>query len=183
METTQVSVLVEELLKRPVLCSFDKEKFARLLENIKVGNSSKFHEEFPNETQRIDDCNFIYEFSLRKVLRNGNAKNYQFSKVKQIAASFASDLGIYSSSVLTRNLRADGEILGLMEKSALMGNPFSLLGRLDFFECEIGGGVELERNRPVLIIPGIRGNEANVVYSWESRNTIYRRNGNLVKVR
>ena len=43
--------------------------------------------------------------------------------------------------------------------------------------------VEELLKRPVLIIPGIRGNEANVVYSWESRNTIYRRNGNLVKVR
>ena len=43
--------------------------------------------------------------------------------------------------------------------------------------------VEELLKRPVLIIPGIGENEMNVVYLWESRNTIYRRNGNLVKVR
>lgn len=129
-----------------------------------VPESRRFYEELKSpEIVRPDTANSLtYTFSLRRVLRNGQAELYAPSLPKRLWGVLTSKVGIYDSNTLTRSLRSDEDIVRMMRES---GETHSLLGRLDILN-EISGSVQW---RPLLMIP--HAQEITKVLSWEEANT------------
>ena len=163
--------LVDELEKHRAIISPDRNIFLDVLVATNVPESSRFHEELPETRQLLtEDANCRYHYlSLRRILRNRNVRMSSISGIKAaVCDALSSAFGMYSSDVLSRKLRTDPELVGLMARCEA---PFSLLGKFQTYDYNNPDETLFVATRPVLIIPGA-SDSANVL-NWEQANTIY----------
>ncbi len=168
MKKDMAESLVSELEKHPALRSTVRENrqyFIDILVSTEVPESTRFYEKVkPNilEVPGLDNDQIHY-ISLRRVLRNQQAKEYQLPWLKSQIESLASFLGIYDSDVLTRNIRANKELVDMMSASS---NDFSLLGKLETLEIV----PERVYKSPILVIPD--SPDFSKIYLWEHANSL-----------
>lgn len=158
----------------------NKNYFLDLLISTDMSVSRRFYEEVaPNQVFIPDNATSQHHsLSIRRVLRNNQARDYQLSRLKGLYEAASAALGIRDSDILTRRLRMDGSLARLMAEAALHGQPYSLLAKLETFD-------ELSRKmvtRPLVIIPD---SAPERVSSWENANTVYGRDTShgMVKIR
>jgi len=167
--------LVKELKKHRGLIAIDEELFLDVLVSSEVPKSSRFYEKLPYKQQAVEESNRYYYFSLRRLLRNRRAKDYQLSRWKKSYEAIASTFGIYSSDALNRNLRTDSTLIDMM---AICEEPFSLLGKFQTYDFDNPNETLFIVTRPVLIIPGAKDMEK--IYNWEEANTTYEKEVRLM---
>ncbi len=162
--------LLSEFEKQFTMARVDENKFLNALLNTPVPESSRFYEEIPLNEQQIEESLQYHYLSLKRVLRNRNAEGYRITPLKQLWEKFTKSRGIYSSDVLSRDLRANKILAEMMYENK---NPFSLLGK---FESNDTSGEDMRViTRPVLIIPDVEkdGTEWKIIKEWEEANKIY----------
>ncbi len=167
MDRGEAEVLVEGLRKRPEFDSLDSGLFTDALESTEVPPSSRFYEETPDVQHTMRDSDRVQFLSVRRVLRNENARNYQLSLLKRGFEAAASALRVYSSDALTRRLRADNDLVKIM---AECWHPFSLLGKLQTYDYSNPDSAVIT-TKPILIIPD--AGDIETILRWEDANTTY----------
>jgi len=170
MDKTIAENLIVELSKHPRIIPLDKDFFIKILISMDVPESSRFYENLPDKEQTLQDGDNFYLLSLRRILRNNNAQDYKMSKWKNIYKSIISSSGAYSSDVLTRNLRADKDLVKIMSECE---QPFSLLGKFKSYDINNSYNGISTIIRPILVIPGAMDS----VLKWEEANIIYDKEG------
>ncbi|MEK6800765.1 MAG: hypothetical protein AABY05_02430 [Nanoarchaeota archaeon] len=160
--------LLDELGKHRSIVRPNNQLFLDILLSTDVSESSRFHEALPDRQQRVEENGFYYSLSLRRILRNKNAQNYQPLLWKKAGGSIASALGFYSSDALSRNLRANKDLVKMMMECQ---EPFSLLGKFQTYDDENPEGILFAATRPILIIPDSK--DMQQIYDWEEKNTTY----------
>lgn len=168
MDTKIAERLVGELGRHGGIIIPDNELFLPILVSADVPESSRFYETLPCRRQLAQETGCCHYLSLRKILRNRNARKYQLSQLKKAYEAVASAIGAYSSDALTRNLRADAALLEMMEGCE---EPFSLLGKFQTYDYDNPDGTLFVVTRPVLVIPGAKNTMP--IQSWEEANTTY----------
>ncbi len=158
--------LLSEFERQFTMVRVDENKFLNVLLNTHVPESTRFYEEVPLNEQQIEESSQYHYLSLRRVLRNRNTEGYRITPLKQLWEKFTHSRGIYSSNVLSRNLRADKVLAEIMYKNK---SPFSLLGKFESYD--ISGEDLRVITRPVLIIPDVKSRE--IIDRWEEANKIY----------
>lgn len=153
----------------------DRNAFLELLVETDVPDSSKFSEELPDKPQIITESDIYHCISLRRVLRNRNARNYKLSGAKKAWEAVAAGLGIYSSDVLTRKIRGEPGVVELMHVS---DSPFSLLGKFETYDHANPENTLFKKTRPILIIPDLPN--AQAIKNWEEANTTYEKEVGLM---
>lgn len=170
MERDKAIRLVRDLERHPPLTEGilpQKQDLIRLLISTEVPESRRFYEEvIPNE-QTIDDSanSKEHSVSVRRILRNKLADDYEMSFFKNWYDAVVSSLGAYDSNVIARRLRADRDLVNLMQQAYQSGQPYSLLAKLETVDA-LSGSIE---TRPLIVIP----NSSNMpkVLAWESAHT------------
>lgn len=173
MEKDIAEILVEELSKHERAFPVDKKFFMGTLTKADVPDSSRFYEELPYEAQSVDDQEIMHSLSLRRVLRNRNAEDYQLSPFKRAFEAVTSAFNIYSSDVLSRSMRSDKDIVRLMSECS---QPYSLLAKFRSYDYSDHENPKIEVS-PVLIIPGA---DRTAIDRWEDSNTQYLREAVLL---
>ena len=159
--------LVNELKNQFRFFTLDEKLFSNLLTSVNVPESSRFYEVLPDNQQTIQASDSDHHFSLRRVLRNKNANDYQLFGLKRIYGAITSAFGAYSSDVLTRYLRLNKDVTEMMTNC---NEPFSLLGKLETFDSSNPEAVSIT-TRPILVIPNVK--ERTIVDNWEKENMTY----------
>ena len=167
MERSLAESLIDELTKHLGIINPDKDLFLNILTSAEVPESSKFYEVLPNKQQLVEERKRYHYLSLRKVLRNRNAKENQLSLWKSKYESIASAFGICSSDVLSRNLRVNKDLIEMMDECK---EPFSLLGEFQTYNFDNHDETLFIITRPVLVIPSVENRKP---YNWENANTKY----------
>ncbi len=168
MEREIAERLVDELGKHSGIISPDKKLFLDVLISADIPESSRFYETLQNKQQFVDGTDQCHYLSLRKVLRNNNAKDCLLSQWKKAYESFISTFSFYSSKSLSRNLRADK---GIMEMITECKEPFSLLGKFKTYDYNNHEEELFIITKPILIIPGVK--DMKQIYNWEEANAVY----------
>ena len=164
--------LFNELSKHEGIIKPEESIFLNMLDNFEIKDSSRFYEDFPNIEQVLNNNSEAYSsLSLRRIIRNKNAVNYQLKGLKKIGAEICDKLNIYSSTILLRKLREDESIIGLMEESSKKGNPFSLLGKFENYDYGNPKEILYISRTPILIIPEITNH--SIIKEWEDNKTKY----------
>ena len=175
MDRNLAERLVAELEKHPPLSPNifpDRNYFINLLSSTDVPPSERFYEEVAKNQKHIPDSatNQNHFLSIRRVLRNSLARDYQLSKIKEFYETLISVLGIHDSDVWTRKLRSDDEIVRMMGQSR---GQYSLLGKLETFD-------EFSRKvatRPLIII--LDAQDLSKILAWEDAKTDYGKENSL----
>ena len=181
MEEAVADMLLDTMGRHSGMMPLDRETFRRVLVATDMPESSRFHEELPENKQTFDEVaneRRYHRFSLRRALRNENARGYRLSAAKKFLEFALSVAGSYSTDSLTRNLRADPDIVNLM---AGCRYPFSLLGKLETYDFGNKDERLFRITRPVLFIPDSDGEAP--IYSWEDKNTRYEKADTFVLIR
>lgn len=173
MDRKVVERLIAELEIHPPLTPIvlsNKSYLLDLLISTDMPVSRRFYEEVaPNQVSIQDDATSQYHsFSIRRVLRNNQARGYRLSGLKRLYEGALGAFGIHDSDVLTRRLRGDRDLVRMMTEAAQHGQPHSLLAKFETFD-------ELSRKvatRPLVIIPDASPER---ISSWETANTTYGR--------
>ncbi len=168
MDRKIAETLVDELGRHGSLVTLDSELFLNELVSADVPESSKFYEVLPGKRQLVEETGRNHYLSLRRVLRNRNARDYQLSQWKKAYETIASAFGVYSSDALSRNLRVDGNLVEIMSRSE---QPFSLLGKFQSYDFDNPNDILFVITRPVLVIPGAK--DMKPIHDWEEANTTY----------
>ncbi len=149
----------------------DREMFLSMLLAQPVPDSSRFYEKLPDNRQVFEEDNTRYHcLSLRRILRNMNARAFMPHPVKAAIDDFFKRIGVYSSHSLTRSIRANNDLVRLLDTSEY---PCSLLGKFETYDYGNPDEVLYIAKRPILIIPGAEGFED--VLKWEEEHTEYYR--------
>ncbi len=167
--------LVSELRRHGGLIIPDEKLFLELLTSTDVPESSRFYEKLPDREQLSEGTGYYHYLSLRKVLRNRNAGRYKLPQWKKAYETMMSTFGVYSSDILSRNLRANDKLMKIMMEC---GEPFSLLGKFKTYEFNNPREELFIINRPVLVIPGVR--DMTQIDNWEKRNTTYKKETRVI---
>lgn len=175
MDNVIAEKLLDALKRRPEIVTPDSKLFLEMLVSTNVPESSRFYEVLPDREQVVQETNRYHRLSLRRVLRNKNARAYQLGAWKRVVQEAISILGIYSSDALTRNLRANKELVGIMGECEA---PFSLLGKFQTYDFDNPDETLFIITRPVLIIPGAK--DTVKIHDWESVNTTYEKEVGLL---
>jgi len=160
--------LMKDLGRHGNIVTPDNELFLNELVSVDVPESSKFYETLPGKKQLVEEVGCYHSFSLRRVLRNRNAKNYRSSQWKETYGAIASIFSFYSSDTLSRNLRANEKLIEMM---ARCNDPFSLLGKFQSYDFDNPEKTLFIITRPVLVIPGTK--DIKLIHDWEEANTTY----------
>ena len=141
------------------------DKFFEILTTICISGSSRFSEQLPlyEQCEGGQHSDSYSVFSLRRILRNGNANH---NSIMRHLTFYANRIGSYSSSALTRRIRNDSNIVSLMVESSKIGNPFSLLGKLENYDYSNNDQILFRETKPILIIPEFEDHAA-ITY-WET---------------
>ncbi len=168
MDRKVAEKLVSELGRHGGLVTPDNELFLDVLVSIDVSQSSRFYERLSDKKQLVEETGRYHYLSLRRVLRNRNARDYQLSQWKKAYEAIISAFGAYSSDVLSRNLRADATLVEMMARCE---EPFSLLGKFQTYDFDNPDETLFIVTRPVLVIPGEK--DMKSIHDWEEANTTY----------
>lgn len=167
---TQISqensqAIIEAMKRHPLMVARLNEEQIR--SELKATNapveSRRFYDFVDGRGQSRDEASREITFTPRRVLRNHGDYRSRFALPKRVLGAVAHELGAYSSNRLARDLRAHQEIMRLIAKSP---HPFSLLGKLEVLDYDAPGRAVRETS-PVLIIPGLRQEDARTVSNWE----------------
>ncbi|MFH1073074.1 MAG: hypothetical protein V1743_06620, partial [Nanoarchaeota archaeon] len=131
MDKRVAQFLCDELSRHPKIIKPDTALFLDLLIAADIPESKRFYEILPEHAQLVQETDQYFYLSLRRILRNKNARNYHLHGWKKAYETGASALRMYSSDALTRNLRTDEDIVELM---ATCEQPFSLLGKFETYD-------------------------------------------------
>ena len=168
MDRQVAETLVDELSKHAGIANVDGGVFLGVLLAADVPQSSRFYEPLPDEKQLVQESRCYHFLSLSRVLRNGTAGSYRLSRAKQAYEAMASAIGIYDSDTLSRNLRANGDLVEMMAESE---HPFSLLAKLQTYDYYNPEGDLFVITKPVLVIPD--ASDTAKICAWEDANTTY----------
>ena len=168
MDRQLAEQLVQGLQTHSHIDLSDPGMFIDLLVASDIPGFSRFYQWLPENSQSMDESSVEYTISLRRVLRNITAKDYQLSLFKRGVETVASAIGIYSSDVLSRRLRSNPDLVELMTNEEM---PFSLLGKLQRTDSASVDGTIYRATSPILVIHGALDNQA--VKEWEQANTVY----------
>jgi hypothetical protein len=166
MDKKDAETLIDALAHHSGIPVFDEEKFMNILEKTDVSESSRFYESLPLEQQTIYESDRYHYLSLRRILRNEEAKDYEYSGWKKGWEGLAKEFGIYSSTVLSRNLRAEPLLVSMMAESE---HPFSLLGKLETYDTSKEHLYRI--TKPILVVPDTE--DSFKITEWENKNSIY----------
>jgi len=83
MDKKIAETLVNEFERKVRIVRPDKKLFFDVLVSADVPESSRFYEFLPDEKQYVQEAGRYHHLSLRRVLRNANAKDYQLSQWKK----------------------------------------------------------------------------------------------------
>ncbi|MBI2541396.1 hypothetical protein HYV80_01680 [Candidatus Woesearchaeota archaeon] len=163
--------LVAELESRsplsPEVLKKDRDKLIDLLASTDVPPSKKFYKEVkPNQIYIPGNDSDQHHFlSIRRVLRNDRAREYELSRAKQIYEVGLAALGIHDSDVWTRRLRTNKEIVRMMSQAMVQhGQPYTLVAKLETFE-DVQKTVEI---MPLVVIPSAQ--DLQKIIGWEISN-------------
>ncbi|MBR9691302.1 hypothetical protein GOV06_00805 [Candidatus Woesearchaeota archaeon] len=155
-------LLVDYLEAHPNMISVDKDYFVDILMQTKIPQKSdEFYHKIPPNHQSIDSDSRIYSFSLRRILRNRNAKKYRIGLIRSALGAIGESLRIYDSSLLARKIRKSRKLVEMMDQ---VGIPYSLLGKFEIIDYE--SSVKCE-TKPILIIPGVE--DLDAILAWENK--------------
>ena len=169
METKTAEQLVDGLSKHCHIFEPDKGIFLPMLLSQPVPDSSKFYGKLPDNTQVVPDGDTRYHyFSLRRIIRNMNARAFMPGLFKEIFDGIVEKLRIYSSNSITHSMLSDYNIVRLLDTSEY---PFSLLGKFETYDYGNPDEILKIAKRPILIIPGAERMED--ILKWEDKNTKY----------
>ncbi len=139
------------------------EDFVAALERTEVAQSKRFYEPLPLDPQLIQDGEQRYHMvSIRRILRNRNAYEQHLAGPKKWWANMVFGMGVYSSNVLTRQLRTNPAVVGLLQTADA---PYSLLAKVETFKFDNPQDQLFIITKPMLIIPGKENSPA--VHEWE----------------
>jgi len=155
MDRKVAETLVSELGRQVRIVTPNKELFLDVLVSADVPESSRFYEFLPDKRQSVQETGRYHSLSLRRVLRNRNARDYQLSRWK-------------ISDTLVRNLGSDGKLVEMMSRCE---EPFSLLGKFQSYNFDNPDEKLFVVTRPVLVIPGAKNMKP--IHDWEEANLIY----------
>lgn len=170
MDPAVAERLFEELSTHSGITPPNRKLFLRLLASTSVPESPDFHQTLPNERQLTQESSSYHYLSLRRILKNRNARDYQSPQWRRHLDRVASisPFRVYSSDALVRDLGANRK---LMEMMAECPEPFSLLGKLKTYDWDNTAEDLFIVTRPVLVIPGVEDREP--IYEWEQARTTY----------
>ncbi len=177
MDRKIAETLVVELGSHGSLIVPDKELFLNELVSTDVPESPEFYQKLPGKQQQVVESDRYHYLSLRKVIRNRNARAYQLSGLRKLYETIASAVGVSSTDPLDRNLRADSTLIEIM---ASCSEPFSLLGEFQSHDYDYAGETLRMRTRPVLVIPGVK--YMKHIYSWEEANSTFEKEYKLLGI-
>ena len=170
MEREKAQLLVDEIEKHPYIISPDRKMFIDVLASVDVSESARFYEKLPYESQELAESDRFYYLSLRRILRNRNILNrYNTGICKQILDEISFKERIYSSSILTRRIRQDKDLINIIEACP---SDFSLLAKFQIYDLSNEDNAKITI-RPILIVPYAKEEETNKILSWEEKNIIY----------
>ncbi|MBI4162476.1 MAG: hypothetical protein HY513_02240 [Candidatus Aenigmarchaeota archaeon] len=178
MDEYVADALLDKLSGHQGLMPLDRAKFQHLLIAANVPDSSRFYDDLSGHSQafpaiqQIEDDRRYGRFSLRRILRNRNVRDYRLSTPKRALETVLAAFGTYSSDSLSRSIRANKHVVELM---AICPYPFSLLGKLETFDYGNTDERLFRVIRPILVIPGTQDDAP--VYRWEDVSTKYHEAG------
>ena len=111
MDRACAEVLVEQFAKHFEILTPDRTLFTGLLASVDIPESSRFSESLPHIKQTVKDGERYHNISLRRLLINANAYEFQLSGIKKAVGALASHLGVYHSSNLARKVRGERELI------------------------------------------------------------------------
>ncbi len=170
MDEEVAESLISEFERHSGIIRPDRDFFLNILLSADVPGSSRFYEVLPGNGQLLEEFSCHHYLSLRRVLKNKNAKNYSLSKWKSIYGTIASELGIFSSDALSRKIRTNKDLMNIMAKCE---HPFSLLGKLQTWHYQNARGESFSTTKPILVIP--KSENISKILDWEEKNTTYRK--------
>lgn len=149
----------------------DENSVLESLKKVPDKETSRFHDRIHSPAQLIQEgVQRYHHFSLKRILRNELVKKYHLSPFKKKAEAIGSFLGVYSSTALSRDIRANSGLIELMDECDC---SFSLLGKLRTYAFDNPYEQLFIQETPVLVIPGSENNP--VVRNWERENTVYKK--------
>jgi len=168
MDESIAKALVEALSHHPWLPVPDQTSLTGLLVRTRVEDSRRFYEPVAQNDIRLEECDRIVAFSLRRVLRVRQARGYSRLSWKKTVDALGRWAGVYSSSALCRSLRADPDMVNLLERS---DQPFALLGKREIVEFDLTRDRTDISITPVLVVssPNV---SLDQVLAWEQRHTV-----------
>ena len=169
MERAAAEQLFEGFSQHPIIKGLhpNSEIFLPLLKRKYMSDSSRFSEELPEKDQPIIESSEVYhKLSLRRVIRNRNAKKHEIGRVKAKAIRVISHIPfVYSSVNFARDLRTHPELIDLMDRCEY---DFSVLGKVATYDSSGGENSSMIRTtRPILIIPSV--DDMDKVLAWEGK--------------
>jgi hypothetical protein len=169
MDKSTAEPLMDAFEKHFTAFKPDREMFLPMLLSQPVPDSSKFYEKLPDNRQLMEEDDSMYYFlSLRRIIRNMNARAFMPGPVKTFFDGLLQKMGVYSSHSFTHSIKSSPDIVRLLDTSEY---AFSLLGKLEIYEHGNPDDILYIAKKPVLIIPGAEGIED--VLKWEEENTQY----------
>jgi hypothetical protein len=175
MDKDVAEKLLNELGRHGGIVIPDYQLFLDVLISTDIPECSRFYECLTDKQQLVQETGRYHYLSLRRVIRNVNAKDYQLSQWKKMYEAVASAFGVYSSDSLSRNLRANSTLVEIMARCE---EPFSLLGKFQSYNFDNPDETLFVVTRPVLVIPGLKDLEP--IYDWEEKNTTYEKEVGLM---
>ncbi|MBW2992894.1 hypothetical protein KY345_06785 [Candidatus Woesearchaeota archaeon] len=170
MERDVAQVLADELCKRWECLYRGEERgeLANLLSSVEVPESSRFYVEVQDNSKTISETGRYFNFYVRRILRNRNAKGYEMSTLKGIYNNMISFLAHHPSAPLTRSIRLNQDLVDMMDKCEY---PYSLLCRFEASDHDNPEERLFRETRPVLVIPGVE--DIAKINAWENTHKKY----------
>ena len=162
--------LINELERHSGIIRPNRDLFFNVLSSADVPESSRFYEVLPSNKQLLEESSRYHYLSLRRVLRNKNAKDYQLSKLKSVYEIITSELRMFSSDALSRKVRTNKDLINMMGECE---HPFSLLGKFQTWDYDNSEGKLYSITKPILVIPEVE--DMKLIYDWENENTTYKK--------
>ena len=116
----------------------------------------------------LQESRKYYYLSIRRILINKNA-DYYVSIVKKVWNNLVVHR-IWSSNVFSRSLRLNEKIAKFLVENK---SPFSLLAKLQVYNYDNKDEVLFVESKPILVVPGARGEDVEMIIKWEGENTLY----------
>jgi len=181
MDEKTAKNLVDEMARHPEVIKPDKDLFVKVLSSINVPGSSKFYENLPddllNNSQLIQKIDRYHYLSLKRILRNYNAREHQLSTSGKILESIGSVFRVCDSDALDRNLRTNKDLIKMMAENKQL---YSLLGEFQTYDFDNPDDKFFRITRPILVIPGVE--DMSEILKWEQANSTFEKEiGNIVK--
>ncbi|MBI4020167.1 MAG: hypothetical protein HY367_02445 [Candidatus Aenigmarchaeota archaeon] len=169
MKTGFAEELLDELSAHPGIIRPDRNMFMCMLTPVAaLEYSGRFDEPLPEDTQMLEEDRCYHYLSLRRLLSNRHARDSRLSPLDNAYEALVSAFGFHSSDSWARGIRAEEELVDMMDASR---HPYSLICKFQTYDYCNPGEDLFVITKPVLVIPGAKDKPA--IYAWEDANTKY----------